>query len=64
VVHAGTVEPLGGALRRMAESPDLRARMGRMGRQRVLADFTLEVFARRTEQAYRRAIEIHRQRRA
>ncbi len=63
VVHAGTVEPLGGALRRMAESADLRARMGRMGRQRVLADFTLEVFARRTEHAYRRAIEIHRQRR-
>ncbi len=64
VVHAGSVEPLGGALRRMAESPEMRARMGRMGRQRVLADFTLEVFARRTEHAYRRAMEIHRQRRS
>ncbi len=63
VVHAGTVEPLAAALRRMVIAPDLRARMGRMGRQRVLADFTLEVFARRTEHAYRRAIEVHRQRR-
>jgi glycosyltransferase involved in cell wall biosynthesis len=63
VVRAGTVEPLAAALRRMAQSAELRARMGRMGRQRVLADFTLEVFARRTEHAYRRAIEIHRQRR-
>jgi glycosyltransferase involved in cell wall biosynthesis len=63
VVHAGTVEPLAAALRRMADAPDLRARMGRMGRHRVLADFTVEVFARRTEHAYRRAIEIHRQRR-
>ncbi len=63
VVHAGTVEPLAAALRRMADSAELRARMGRMGRQRVLKDFTVEVFARRTEHAYRRAIEIHRQRR-
>jgi hypothetical protein len=47
----------------MADAPDLRARKGRMGRPRVLADFTVEVFARRTEHAYRRAIEIHRQRR-
>lgn len=63
VVHAGTVEPLAAALRRMVIAPELRARMGRMGRRRVLADFTVEVFARRTEHAYRRAIEIHRQRR-
>jgi len=63
VVRTGSVEPLAAALRRMADSPELRARMGRMGRQRVLNDFTLEVFARRTEHAYRRAIEIHRQRR-
>jgi len=63
VVHAGSVEPLASALRRMAQSPELRARMGRMGRHRVLADFTLEIFAQRTEHAYRRAIEIHRQRR-
>ena len=63
VVRAGTVEPLAAALRRMADSAELRARMGRTGRQRVLADFTVEVFARRTLRTYRRAIEIHDQRR-
>ena len=63
VVHAGSVEPLAAALRRLAEAPDLRGRMGHMGRHRVLEDFTLEVFARRTEHAYLRAIDIHRQRR-
>lgn len=62
VVRAGTVEPLAAALRRLIESPESRARMGKAGRRRVLAEFTLEVFARRTEQAYRRALGIHRQR--
>ena len=64
VVRAGTVDPLAAALRRLIESPESRARMGRSGRKRVLAEFTLEVFARRTEQAYRRALGIHRQGRA
>ncbi len=61
VVRAGTVDPLAAALRRLIESPESRGRMGRSGRKRVLAEFTLEVFARRTEQAYRRALGIHRQ---
>ncbi len=61
VVRAGTVDPLAAALRRLIESPESRGRMGRSGRRRVLAEFTLEVFARRTEQAYRRALGIHRQ---
>ena len=61
IVRTGTVEPLASALHRMLDSAEVRARMGRMGRHRVLADFTVEVFARRTEQAYRRAMGMCRQ---
>jgi len=64
VVPTGTHEPLAAAIRTLADAPDLRARMGRAGRQRVLREFTIEVFARRTEEAYRRAIDIHRARTA
>lgn len=63
VVPAGTVEPLARALRRLASDPDLRVRMGRAGRERVLRDFTVQVFGARTAEAYARAIEIHRLRR-
>ncbi len=63
VVRAAEVEPLAAALRRLLSSPEARARMGRMGRRRVMADFSEDVFARRTEQAYRRAMGFHRQRR-
>jgi glycosyltransferase involved in cell wall biosynthesis len=62
VVPAGTVEPLANAIRALALDPALRARMGKAGRARVLQDFTIEVFAARTVEAYRRAIEIHHER--
>lgn len=62
VVPAGTVEPLAEALRRLATDAELRARMGEAGRRRVLQEFTVEAFANKTEAAYRRAIEIHRER--
>lgn len=60
VVPAGQVEPLAEALRRLSGAPELRRRMGKAGRQRVLRDFTIEVFAKRTLDAYRHAIELHR----
>ena len=62
VVPTGTVEPLAGALRALIPAPDLRTRMGKAGRERVLREFTIQVFAARTVEAYRRAIEIHNER--
>jgi glycosyltransferase involved in cell wall biosynthesis len=63
VVPQGTVEPLAGAIAKLAGNPMLRAKMGAAGRARVLRDFTVEVFAERTEAAYRTALELHRHRR-
>jgi glycosyltransferase involved in cell wall biosynthesis len=63
IVPAGIVEPLADAIRKTVENPSLRAEMGKAGRRRVLDEFTVEVFAKRTVEAYRTAIEIHRQRR-
>ncbi len=62
VVPAGTVEPLADALERLLGDPELRAHMGVAGRRRVLRDFTVHAFASRTVEAYRRALEIHRER--
>ena len=64
IVPQGTVEPLANAIRRLSSDPGLRERMGKAGRARVLREFTLEVFAARTIEAYRRALELHRERRA
>ncbi len=61
IVPAGTVEPLAQALRRLLQDPELRRTMGLAGRQRVLRDFSLQVFAQRTLDAYRRALELHRE---
>lgn len=62
VVPAGSVEPLEDALRKLMLDPELRCDMGRRGRRRVLRDFTIQVFAQRTVEAYRVAIEVHRER--
>ena len=62
VIPAGTVAPLAEAMRILAANPDRRAQMGRDGRQRVLREFTIQVFARRTVEAYRRALVFHRNR--
>ena len=61
VVPAGTVEPLAEALRKLYHDPDLRRRMGEAGRQRVLREFTIEEFAKRTVAGYRRALEMNRE---
>jgi len=62
VVATGEVEPLVEALRTLIHDPNLRATFGANGRARVLRDFTVQVFAERTVEAYRRAIEIHHER--
>ena len=59
VVPAGTVEPLAEALRKLYGAPVLRRRMGEAGRQRVLREFTIEEFAKRTVAGYRRALEMN-----
>lgn len=64
VVPAGTIQPLAEAIRALAREPARRAAMGKAGRQRVLREFTVQVFAARTVEAYRRAIEIHHERTA
>ena len=64
VVPAGTIEPLAEAIGALAREPARRAAMGKAGRERVLRDFTVQVFAARTVDAYRRAIEIHHERTA
>lgn len=62
VVPAGQSAPLAEALRGLLADSSLRAQMGEAGRRRVLRDFTVETFAERTVAAYRRAIEVHRDR--
>ena len=59
VVPAGTVAPLAEAIAALAADPAKRRTMGAAGRARVLREFTVEVFARRTVDAYRRALDIH-----
>lgn len=57
VVPAGQVEPVAAALKRLLQmTADERAAMGRAGRARVLRDFTIQVFAERTEAVYTRLI--------
>jgi len=63
IVPTGTVDPLAKAIRTLALDPARRLAMGQAGRERVLRDFTVQVFAKRTVEAYERAIEIHRARR-
>lgn len=62
VVPQGTVDPLAAALARLVGDAALRRRMGVAGRQRVLREFTVQVFAARTADAYRTALAIHQQR--
>ncbi|MBI4556525.1 MAG: glycosyltransferase family 4 protein [Candidatus Hydrogenedentes bacterium] len=62
VVPAGTAEPLAEALRSLLRDRELRHKLGEAGRRRVLRDFTVQVFARRTLDAYHQALEVHRER--
>lgn len=62
IAEAGTVAPLASAMRRLLDDAELRQRMGVAGRKRVLREFTVQVFAERTIEAYRRAMTIHQER--
>jgi glycosyltransferase involved in cell wall biosynthesis len=64
VAPAGTVEPLTGAIERLVLDAHLRRAMGARGRARVLREFTVEIFARRTVEAYARAWALCHGRRA
>lgn len=57
LVPAGTVPPIIEALRKLASDPGLRATMGARARERVLAEFSQEVFVRRTAKTYHRLVE-------
>lgn len=59
IVPAGEVEPLAKALQNLIADKALRTRMGQAGRTRVLNEFTVELFAERTLEAYREAIALH-----
>lgn len=58
VVPAGTHEPLARAMRRLLEEPALNNIFGAAGRARVMREFSLDAFASRTLDVYRKAIEI------
>ncbi|GMU92481.1 MAG: hypothetical protein AMXMBFR4_15390 [Candidatus Hydrogenedentota bacterium] len=62
VVPQGTVPPLADALRKLLANPSMRERMGRSARDRIAREFTVDLLAARTVEAYRRAIAIHRER--
>ncbi|HIJ64524.1 MAG TPA: glycosyltransferase family 4 protein [Candidatus Hydrogenedentes bacterium] len=64
VVPTATVRPLAEALRKLVRDPALRARMGSAGRRRVIRDFTIQIFAAKTLDAYRQARAIHQTRTA
>ncbi|MET8546080.1 glycosyltransferase family 4 protein [Kitasatospora sp. NPDC004799] len=55
-VPPGEADALAAALGRLLDDPDLRARLGAAGRERVLARFTWERAAELTAEAYRAAV--------
>ena len=59
IVPAGTVAPLAEALKMLIEMPDLREAMGHAGRRRVKADFSSDVFVKRTLDVYYSVIKQH-----
>ena len=61
IVPAGTVEPLAEALKTLIANPRLRDEMGLAARKRAKAEFSSEVFVRRTLDVYRQVVEQHQQ---
>jgi len=58
IVPNGTVAPLADAIRTLAQDGARRGSMGKLGRERVLRDFSLETFASRTVDVYHHAIAL------
>ncbi len=52
VVEPGDAKGLAAALRRLLTDPELRARLGRQARERVYAEFSLEIMTRRILDVY------------
>ncbi|RCK77825.1 MAG: glycosyl transferase, group 1 [Candidatus Ozemobacter sibiricus] len=51
---------MGRALTRLIQDPGLRHRLGRQGRAKTVAHFTLEVFGRQVERVYQKALQRKR----
>jgi glycosyltransferase involved in cell wall biosynthesis len=51
-VQPGSPDAIAAALNRLLDNPDLRQRMGRAGRDRVQAEFSLDMMVRRTLDVY------------
>ncbi len=56
LVPPGHPDTLAQALAGLLQDPELRSAMGAAGRQRVIADFSIDRAVRRTEQLYRRLL--------
>jgi glycosyltransferase involved in cell wall biosynthesis len=52
----GDAPALAAAIRRLCEHPEVRARMGRAGRARIIAEFSWSALAERTAEMYRRVL--------
>ncbi|MFF2734155.1 glycosyltransferase family 4 protein, partial [Streptomyces cyaneofuscatus] len=59
-VAPGDADALAGALARLLADPELRARLGAAGRERVLANFTWARAAAGTAELYRQAIAVRK----
>jgi rhamnosyl/mannosyltransferase len=57
VVPPNRPEALAEAIQRLLSDPELRARMGANGQERVLREFTVERMARQVERVYREALQ-------
>lgn len=56
IAPEGNVDALRAALLRLYEEPETRARLARLGRERVLTSYTQEQVARKTVDVYRQAL--------
>ncbi|NLN93581.1 MAG: glycosyltransferase family 4 protein [Candidatus Hydrogenedens sp.] len=56
IIPAGTVEPLAEALKTLLDDPALRTTMAEKGIERVQAEFSSDVFVRRTLEVYERLV--------
>lgn len=57
VASSPAAENLAECILRLAEDRELRAELGRAGRERALSEFSSEAFVRRTEELYRDVLE-------
>lgn len=61
IVPTASIGPLAAALTDLLGDAGLRSRMGERARERVLREFTVQAFAEKTVDAYRRALTLHRE---